>query len=149
MPGAIVIAGPARCGKTERLLTSFRQVLTQQPPGSALWLSPNHRAAAAIRQQALRGNLAGCLSPNVLTFDQFARRLLEAADRRIRPISSLVQRQILRDLVDKALADEKLAYFAPIASSAGFLDLLVHYVRQLKRLEIWPEELAAAHGARV
>ncbi len=46
------------------------------------------------------------------------------------------------------MAAGELDYFAPIAQTRGFLDLLAQFIRELKRLEIWPEELAAASAAR-
>ena len=47
-----VIVGPARSGKTQRLLCAYRQSLVEAPAqgvlGSALWLAPNHRAARVV-----------------------------------------------------------------------------------------------------
>ncbi len=144
--GITVVAGPARCGKTRRLLDHYRQVLANQPPGAALWLAPTHRGVAVVRDLLLADPLAGCFSPNCLTFDGFAGRVLEASTLAGRSIGLLTERQILRRLIDLAIQGRQLDYFAPIARTPGFLQLLVQFVREMKRLEIWPDELAASCG---
>src|SRR4051812_2562867 len=107
MAGSIrVVAACARSGKTTHLLAEYRRRISSGLPGVALWLSPTHRAAAAVREQTLHTGLAGCFRPNILTFDQFARRVLEAAGLTIRPIGPVTQRQILGRLVEEAL-DQK------------------------------------------
>ncbi len=148
LQGITVILGPARCGKTTRLVEAYRCVLAAQPLGSALWLSPTHRSATITSRQVIGESLAGCFSPNCLTFDQFASRVLDASPLQARPISLLIQRQILRKLIDRAVARGELRYFSPIADKPGFLDLLVRTIQELKRLEIWPDELAAAYAPR-
>ncbi len=148
LPGVHVLAGPARCGKTHRLLDDYRNLLAREPLGTTLWLSPTHRTATAIRQQIAGAALPGCMNPNCLTFGQLSRRLLEASPRPVRPIGLPHQRQILRHLIDAARAQGRLEHFGPIARTPGFLDVLVRFIREFKRLEIWPEELAVAVGRR-
>jgi ATP-dependent helicase/DNAse subunit B len=148
LQGITVILGPARCGKTTRLVDDYRRTLAQQRLGSALWLSPTHRSATIISRRIIGKSLVGCFSPNCLTFDQFASRVLDASRLQARPISLLIQRQILRRLIDRAVARGELRYFSPIADKPGFLDLLVGTIQEFKRLEIWPAELAAAYGPR-
>jgi ATP-dependent helicase/DNAse subunit B len=131
----------------------LRETPTSASIGAALWLAPNHRAAEDIADRlldvgSLDGSLQGCLSPNLLTFDHLARRVLALAAPRLRPISPATVRFTLERLVKQAAAAGRLEYFAPIAQTPGFLDLLVGFIRELKRLEIWPEELAAAQGNR-
>jgi ATP-dependent helicase/nuclease subunit B len=142
--GITILAGPARCGKTHRLLDVYRRVLADGPVGAALWLSPTQRSAGEIRRQLASGPLAGCFSPHCLTFDQFGRRVLEASPREIRPIGQPLARQILRRLVRESVERGAIRYFAPISHTSGFLDLLVEFIQELKRLEIWPEELHKA-----
>ncbi len=143
-----VVAAAARSGKTSRLLCAYRQRVAEGPPGSVLWLAPTHRAVADVIARLVADGLAGCLHPNLLSFDQMAARVLSAAALRMRPLSPAVVRSILGRIVDRARGAGRLAYFAPIAPMPGFLDLLVAYVGEMKRLEIWPEELAAAWGPR-
>ncbi len=64
----VVVAGPAQAGKSTRLLCAYRQALAESPLGATLWLAPTHRAAAEVAHQLFDGSLAGCLSPNLLTF---------------------------------------------------------------------------------
>jgi ATP-dependent helicase/nuclease subunit B len=146
--GTTILAGPARAGKTRRLLERYRLVLAEGPLGSALWLGPTHRAAANVREQLLEGDLAGCFSPQCLTFNQFATHLLATSPLEARPIGQPLARQILARLVRQAAGRGELRYFGPIAHTRGFLDLLVGFIQELKRLEIWPEELAAATSRR-
>ncbi len=61
-----------------------------------------------------------------------------------RRVSSLVKRQLVRQLVDEALRQGRLNHFGPIATTSGLLDLLCDFIRQMKRLEIWPEQFAQA-----
>jgi len=144
----LVVAGPARSGKTRQLLDQYRRVLSSSPPGAALWLAPHYRAAAEVRAGVLAAGLPGALNPQLLTFDQFARQVLNASNLQFRAISPLGQRQLLSEVVSALRDSTELEYFRPIAATPGFLDLVVGFVRQMKRLEIWPDELRAACGRR-
>jgi ATP-dependent helicase/DNAse subunit B len=143
-----VFAGPARSGKTTRLLADYRQRLGGDALGGCLWLCPTSRAATASAGQLLDRSLRGCLSPNLLTFHQLAARILAAAARRMRPLTPGQGRSVLSRLIADNHRDGRLRYFAPISSTPGFLDLVVGFVRELKRVEIWPDELANALGPR-
>ena len=143
-----VVAARARSGKTSRLLCAYRQCVADEPPGAALWLAPTHRAAAEVAALLVADGWAGCMHPNLLSFDQMAARVLAAAALRMRPISPAMVRSVLGRIVERMRGEGRLAYSAPIADTPGFLDLLVAYVGEMKRLEIWPEELADAQGAR-
>jgi ATP-dependent helicase/DNAse subunit B len=145
-PRVNVLAGPARSGKTFRLLAGYRRALADGQPGRALWLSPTYSSAAEMCQQLLDRTLPGCLSPNLLTFHQFGGRILAAAAPAMRPISAALARSILRRLISDCARRRELKHFAPICDTPGFLDLVAAFIRELKRLEIWPEELAAAAG---
>lgn len=148
LAGVHVLAGPARCGKTGRLLEQYRRVLAERPLASALWLSPTHRAVSEIRQALLDGELGGCFQPQCLTFDQFARRVLDASTLPTRSIGPSLVRHIVGQLIGEAQEQDELRYFGPIAATRGFLDLVVGTIQEFKRLEIWPEELAQAVGRR-
>jgi len=143
-----VVAGPAGSGKTARLVCAYRQLVGEEPFGSVLWISPTHRAASDVAVRLVDEGFAGCLAPHLLTFEQLATRVLAAAALRLRPLSPALTRALLGRLIRDAQARGELAYFGPIADTPGFLDLVVGYIRELKRLEIWPEELAAAEGPR-
>ena len=61
--------------------------------------------------------------------------------RAMRPLSSLLKRHLVRQLVDEEARQGRLNHFGPIASTGGLLDLLCDFIRQMKRLEIWPDSL--------
>lgn len=139
-----VLAGPARSGKTERLLAHYRLGLRRFHPGECLWLAPTARSAADVRARLPGRELSACLSPGVMTFDNFAASVLRSAADPIYPISGVLKRQLLQRLVDEAHQLGELDYFAPIADTAGFVDLLAEFISDLKRHEVWPEQYLAA-----
>jgi len=143
-----LLCGPARSGKTERLLAGYRAQLLSGAPGSALWICPTHWARQAVRERLLSASLPACFAPGIETFDGFAHAILERSSEAIRPLSLSLQRRLVRRLIDASLDEGKLSYFAPIAASEGFLELVVGFLRELKRLEIWPEHFAEACRAR-
>jgi ATP-dependent helicase/nuclease subunit B len=144
----IILTGPARSGKTERLLGIYRAALRDGPPRSTLWLTPTRRSAADILARLPGPELPGCLSPGVLTFESFAREVLAASGRPFQPISTLMKRQLVRFLIQQRRKAGKLRYFAPIADTHGLVDLVVAFISEMKRLEIWPEEFRRACVAR-
>lgn len=141
-------AGPAGSGKTGNLLQLYRQTLGERPPGVCLWLAPTHRAAQEIRRRLLADSARSYLAPGVTTFEEFAFRVVESAPQPARPLDSLAKRRLLRRLVHDALARDELPYFAAIAGSRGFVDLLAEWIAEFKRVEIWPEDFAHAFRQR-
>jgi len=138
-----VVTGPAHCGKTTRLLSHYRQALAGQP-GAALWLAPTQRAAAAVRRRLLDDELPACLSPGVMTFDQFAASVLRASVSAGRPITALQKRRLVASLLKAEASAGRLRHFAAIADKPGLVDLVSEWISELKRLEIWPEEFRDA-----
>ncbi len=151
------------------MLEQYRTILSQARPGSALWLAPTSRAAIEARSRLLGGSyrngtepdrsdtesvprgggeLDGCLAPGVTTFARFAETVLQRSPQLVRPLRSLHKRQLIRQLVDEAGGEGRLKHFGPIASTGGLLDLVCDFIRQLKRLEIWPEQFAEACNQR-
>jgi len=156
-----IIAGPPNSGKTQRLLARYRSVLigsgegdpekpagTFSPIGQVLWLAPTWRAAADIRARLLCAPLGACFSPGVMTFERFARAVLEAVPEAVRPASRSMKRQLVRRLIDDHLSQGRLKYFRPIATAGGLVDLVCDFISELKRLEIWPEHFRQACSAR-
>ncbi|HEV8068221.1 MAG TPA: PD-(D/E)XK nuclease family protein [Planctomycetaceae bacterium] len=143
-----VLCGPAGSGKTSRLLGVFRDELRRQQangtPGRAVWLTPTARSRRAIRRELLDTSLGVCFAPNVLTFDAFAERLLQTTGPGITPLSLVAQRMIVRTIIDEALSAQSLPYFAPIAETSGFLDLVLGLIAELKRDETEPDDFAIA-----
>ena len=143
----IAISGSPGSGKTDRLLAAYRTRLAENRPGTALWLAPTWRAAAEVRRRLLGGVLEGCFSPAVMTFDQFAETILHMVPEPIRPLGRSMKRHLVRQLIEQHRAAGGLVHFAPIAATGGLVDLVYDLIGELKRLEIWPEQFAAACSA--
>ena len=122
----------------------YRAVLATGTPGSTLWLAPTTRAATEIRSRLLGGELDACFAPGLSTFARFAETVLQRSPRPVRPVSGLLKRDLVRQLVDEHVRQGRLNHFGPIASTGGLLDLLCDFIQQMKRLEIWPDQFAEA-----
>ena len=143
MSQVTIISGSSGAGKTGKLLDIYRAALdrarSQQRPGTTLWLTPNRRIQRAISQQVAARSPAGCFAPNILTFDLFAQKILDAAGRLASLISPVMKRLLLRRIAGTLQEQGELRYFKPIAGTAGFLDVISSFISELKREEIWPE----------
>ena len=143
-----VLCGAAGSGKTSRLLGIFRDELRRLhaigTPGQAVWITPTAHSRKEIRQGVLDASLGVCFAPNVFTFDQFAERLLQTTGPGITPLSRVAQRMIVRSIIDEAVSAKSLPYFAPIAQTSGFLDLVLGLISELKRDETEPDDFANA-----
>jgi len=143
-----LITGPAGSGKTERVLAVYRAALREGPPGTGLWLTPTWRSAAAARAALLSDMPDGCLAPGVMTFAKFAEAVLQVAPAVIRPLSGLMKRQLVRQILAAQHRAGRLEHFAPIADTSGLVDQVGDLIGELKRLEIWPAEFLRACEAR-
>jgi ATP-dependent helicase/nuclease subunit B len=147
-----VIAGPAGSGKTAQLLDLYRDALianqAAQTPGRTLWLSPTLRVCEQIRRRLLGPKLPVVLAPHVFTFDGFADRLLEFSTEVMRPLPTVMQRVLARQIIANQLAEGRIQYYAGIARTSGFLDVVLGLVSELKREEAWPEDFERACQGR-
>ncbi len=148
----VVVLGPARAGKTHELVSRYHDALAGgQPAGleRLLWLAPSSRAATVVRE-ALIARLGGaCLAPGITTFDDLSQQIVLAAKLRIRPISPVLQRELLRRTLARAVETKRLSFFAEAAHRAGFIDLLIEHIRELRQRGVHPpayERIAAARG---
>jgi ATP-dependent helicase/nuclease subunit B len=149
MPARVtILCGPARSGKTGQLLRRYRAALAGRPPGSVLWLAPTWRAASEVRERILDGTLAGCFQPGVMTFEKFAEAVLHAAELPIRPMTRLMKRELVRQIIFEQSSRGRLGHFQSIAKTTGLVDLVCEFISELKRLEIWPDEFRRACQAR-
>jgi len=157
MPAEVqLIAGPARCEKTSRLLAAYRRQLGRSVGGAraatewvaeCFWLAPNQTAAAQLQNSLLETSTVGLLRPNLCTFAQFAETLITRSRRRIQPISSAQKRRLLQQSI-KATSDQgKLDHFARVASTPGFVIQVDQFIAELKRKDIWPEEFSQRTGS--
>jgi ATP-dependent helicase/DNAse subunit B len=150
-----VLTGPARSGKTRRLIDRFRQAIRdglpgQRAPGAGqvLWIAPTGRAAAAIREQLLGDDVAAILGPGVTTFDGLTARILAEVGERFWPVDETAMRRLVRRVIRQATAAKRLDRFHVTADSAGFVDAVVQHFRELKRREIEPQFMAQAPPRR-
>jgi ATP-dependent helicase/nuclease subunit B len=150
---ATILLGPAGAGKTARLLANYGDLVARRPSrasgsndggpkgiGRGLWIAPTHRAVDAVRSRLMDIGLRGCLTPNCFTFAQFAKAVIQASPAPVRPLNALEKRQLIRRLIEEAIARERLAYFRPIAHTEGLIELVSELFSDLKRQEIWPDE---------
>lgn len=150
-----ILAGPACSGKTTGLLNLYRAALLSgqqhQRPGCTLWLAPTHLVCQQIRDQLRGPQSPVVLAPQVLTFDGFADRILQFSTEVMRPLPPVMQRVLMRQIIDAQLASGNLQHFAGIAQTSGFLDVVLGLIAELKREEAWPEDFSSActqRGAR-
>jgi ATP-dependent helicase/nuclease subunit B len=130
-----VYLGPARSGKSTELLRRYAEVVRTGPlPLSrTLWLVPTGRAAAQLRLQLLEFVTDACLSPGVMTFINFAERILSGSQSRLRPIPPPLERELIRRAVREAIQRGELEFFAQAAQRDGFVDLVADHIRELRR----------------
>jgi ATP-dependent helicase/nuclease subunit B len=59
-----------------------------------------------------------------------------------------MKRRLIAYLIGEQLNNGRLQYFRPIASTNGLVDLVYEFISEMKRLEIWPDDLRRACQAR-
>jgi ATP-dependent helicase/nuclease subunit B len=143
-----LIVGPAGSGKTTYIRREFCAELAARQAegwfGTAVWITPTQRSRRQVLRSLVSADLPACFSPNVVTFDEFAEHLLRTAPEAVRPLSHVAKRKLLRDLINDLNRRRKLTYFGAVAETAGFLELCVSFISELKREEVWPEEFEKA-----
>ncbi len=148
MSHVTIVTGCAGAGKTaklfERYCTAIERGQSERLPGTALWLTPTHRIQKRLSQQVAGQFGTVCFAPNILTFDRFAVRILEAAGRPASPISPVMKRLLIRRIAASLQEQGELRYFQPIVGTTGFFDVISSFISELKREEIWPETFVEA-----
>jgi len=151
MPSQVqLLTGPARCGKTRRLLDLYRQQLSRNlldgfQIGRCCWLAPNQTALSQLRDSLLGvGGATGTanvfLQPKLYTFASFTEWVVVGSDRRVRPISSTQKGRLLQHVIQTALAEGMLEYFSRVASTPGFVTQVDEFIAELKRTDVWPDD---------
>jgi len=147
-----VLTNVARTGKTSHLLSLYREALArsvqQVELGTTLWLSPTNRARHWVLGQLLGDSLPACFAPKVYTFDGFAERILQLSERSVAPLSGVARRILIRGIIEDLRQADRIPYFARIAETSGFVDLVIGFISELKRAETWPEHFATACRTR-
>lgn len=147
----VVLLGPARSGKTCDLVGRYRSVLENAPAcrlDRALWLAPNGRTAAAVREELVRTGLTACLRAGVVTFEDLTDQVLAATNVRVKPIDLILQRELVRRVIASAIEKKKLSFFADAASRPNFIGLVAEHITELKRRNIRPEDYSIGTSRR-
>jgi ATP-dependent helicase/nuclease subunit B len=139
-----LFVGPVSSGKTRALLTRYRDV-AGAGIGTALWLAPTERARDDVLARAV-GEGGALLAPNVVTFPDFARQVVRAADPAARPLPEFHQRLLLDDVLATLHARGKLSHFAAVAETRGFADAVFGFLTEQKGQGVTPEEFARTAG---
>jgi ATP-dependent helicase/nuclease subunit B len=155
MPAKVIlITGPVSSGKTHALLTRYRNRVAADI-GTSIWLTPSERAADALRPRLMAAGGA-VISPNVMTFPDFARQVVRAAEPAARMLPELHQRLLLDDVLADLARRGDLPFFAAVAGSRGIADAVFGFLTELKGQGIGPatfaatvRELAGAEGRRL
>jgi len=146
--GAVVLRGPAACGKTAAALEFYRH-FTNERIGGCLLLVPNAPAVAALRRKLLDQSPRGVIvAPQVLTFAALAARILPKAGITAGAMTAPQRDLLLRRIVDELAGEGGLAALASVADTPGLVAALDRAISDLKRAAVEPEALAAAINGR-
>lgn len=127
----------------------YQAASPRRGPANALWLAPSGRATSAVRDQLLRSAKSkAMLAPGVTTFAGLASDVVSASCQRVRRIGPLEKRVLVSRIIDDARRSGRLQHFRAVAGSRGLIDLVVQFIAEWKRLEIWPEDFRIAANQR-
>jgi ATP-dependent helicase/DNAse subunit B len=110
----------------------------------ALWLAPNGRTAAVVRDELVGTGLTACLHSGVLTFEDLTDQVLATSNARLKPIDTILKRELVRRVVENAREKQKLSFFSDAASQPGFVGLVAEHITELKRRNIRPDAYSTA-----
>ena len=140
---AVLLEGPAACGKSTAAMALYRQA---EP--AAMILGPNAPAAQAVRRRLLDESPGGVVvSPNVLTLAALAGRFLARSPDGAQPgrmLPELQRHLLLRRLIDELAEDGRLEGFRSVLDTRGLVTSIDSTIAELKRAAIEPEDFAAA-----
>jgi ATP-dependent helicase/nuclease subunit B len=100
------------------------------------YILPSREAMFDVRRLFTK-ELGGIFGFHVFGFDDLEKLILGKSINDAKIISDLQERMILKHVL-KELSEDTL--FDKVKSKPGFLDLLIHTIRKLKRLHVSPEE---------
>ncbi|HEX3600377.1 MAG TPA: UvrD-helicase domain-containing protein, partial [Lacipirellulaceae bacterium] len=146
----VVILGPARAGKTRELLTRYQHALGRgrsDGSGRVLWLAPSARSAAMIRDSLVAHGQRASLAPGITTFEELTKHIVAAANLKIRRISKVAERELIRRAVASIQQKKRFKFFAEAALRSGFIDLVAFHIRELRERDIRPAQYARIASA--
>ncbi|MBS3735001.1 MAG: PD-(D/E)XK nuclease family protein [Phycisphaerae bacterium] len=142
---AVVLRGPAACGKTAAALDLYRHFVGGTGRPACLLIAPNAAAARDLRRRLLVEAPAGVVvAPGVRTFAQLGAAILADADDAARLLSPVARRCLLRRIVDEGTTAGDLPALAPAADTPGMTAALDRAIAELKRAAVEPDALARA-----
>lgn len=140
-----VIAGPARSGKTARILEIFAQA--SRDAASPLLVVPASADMQSVRRRLCKR--LQVIDPSaVLTFVALAEKVLRAARVPFRPISLHQRELIIRSITAELEREGKLSFFAGSLVAPGLYRELLGLIRELKAWQIEPEKFRRFPTAR-
>lgn len=139
-------------GKTGVLISVYLEQLNRQQQtmdfGSALWLTPTFRSRRETLRQLMQSNTGVIFAPNVYTFDQFADAVLDTQQESGTFLNPTQKRILVRTIIHDLHQENQLKHFERIHQTGGFLDLVVEFLSEIKRDEIWPDDLEGSFQQR-
>lgn len=153
MPIELLLA-PVGAGKTHAALYRLIQQ-KHAAPFSKVWvLLASNRQEDAFRQRLIDWDAGNSVYMNVEFFNFYAlyARLLHSVRKPPRRLHDVARRDtgrysLLRALAEQLREEERLAVFAPIAHTAGFITLAADFIYELKQNLVSPEEFADVANA--
>ncbi len=138
LPSATLLLGPAKSGKTRAMLELF----LNDPSGTLLIVpSREHQRRLARR---IAGQNRACFLAGLDTFAGLSQKLLHAC-KEFHPLWNDAERLwTLRGILRDMEGERKLVFLKGAARSAGFLETLGDFVKELKHAEIFTPALREA-----
>jgi len=138
----VLLRGPAGSGKTRAILELYRRLPRPTGKPACILLAPNAATADHLRRTLLNDAPAGVLvSPQILTFNGLAGRIISAARIGGKALSGFQRHLLLRKIVDDLLREGQLSSITNVAETRGLLVALDRAIAELKRAAIEPQSL--------
>jgi len=140
-----ILCGPSGSGKTEHALRRYAEQVRREGEDTALLILPTARVVRQAREALVAGEgLPGLVDPRLFTFPQLAQAILTANHETATPISRTAQELLLREVIERQLADGKLIALAPVGRLPGFVRAALELIADLKRAAVEPTAFLAA-----
>ncbi len=166
---AVVIHGPAGCGKTTAVLEFYRHLEgtttcspaasacqhVEDPPwrgalasGQCLLIAANAPAIAALKERLLAAAPGGVVAaPRVASFASLAGRILGACGQPATILPAFGRHLLLRRIVDDLCGKGRLQVLGKVADTPGVIAALDKAIAELKRAAVDPVRLEKAVAA--
>jgi len=109
---------------------------------------PSPLLAESFRRGLLEAAGPAFLGVEIVTLPQLCGSLLRSVGLPYLEIDDIVQRQLLSTVVENLLGDDLLRYYSPIARKPGFVNVMRHFIAELKHGLTRPSEFGAVSSRR-